>query len=225
MSPTKTESKGKVFRSSVQNLRLVIEPTRPRMAADGTVLTEPGKAIDFRRGVYETSDSEEIEFLRDHEEYQQLFHEEGEEPDRVDDQAEVLGLVVQALANKDDDALYDLYKKEIAAHSRQPVLDAIVKGLEAIDADASDDALPTPETPVHQLERVRDPSVVTQAGYATPEQLAGEVDNQGDPIGDDADGELTGDDLKARAAELEIEGRSGMTADELRKAIAKAEKK
>jgi len=35
---------------------------------------------------------------------------------------------------------------------------------------------------------------------------------------------LTGEDLDNRAAELEIEGRSDMTADEKRKAIAKAEK-
>jgi hypothetical protein len=35
--------------------------------------------------------------------------------------------------------------------------------------------------------------------------------------------ELTGDALSARAAELDIEGRSGMTADELRDAISDAE--
>lgn len=34
---------------------------------------------------------------------------------------------------------------------------------------------------------------------------------------------LTGDALKARAAELDIEGRTDMTADELRKAVAAAE--
>lgn len=36
--------------------------------------------------------------------------------------------------------------------------------------------------------------------------------------------ELAGDALKARAAELNIEGRSGMNADQLRQAIAEAEK-
>lgn len=35
---------------------------------------------------------------------------------------------------------------------------------------------------------------------------------------------LTGDALKARAAELDIDGRSEMTADELRKAVAAAER-
>lgn len=42
------------------------------------------------------------------------------------------------------------------------------------------------------------------------------------PAGD-SDGELKGDALKERAAELDIEGRSDMKADELRAAIAKAE--
>jgi hypothetical protein len=37
------------------------------------------------------------------------------------------------------------------------------------------------------------------------------------------DEELTGDDLANRAAELKIKGRSSMTADELRDAVAKAE--
>jgi hypothetical protein len=38
-----------------------------------------------------------------------------------------------------------------------------------------------------------------------------------------SDEELTGDDLAHRAAELKIKGRSSMTADELRDAVAKAE--
>jgi hypothetical protein len=46
----------------------------------------------------------------------------------------------------------------------------------------------------------------------------------GDPsAGADTGEVLTGDALKARAAELDIDGRSQMTADELRAAIAEAE--
>jgi hypothetical protein len=50
------------------------------------------------------------------------------------------------------------------------------------------------------------------------------LQSQGAPIEVvDADSELAGDDLKKRAADLNIEGRSSMNADELRAAVALAE--
>jgi len=58
------------------------------------------------------------------------------------------------------------------------------------------------------------------------EQRAAEAREGGGSSGgsDDDDGELKGEALDKRAAELDIEGRSDMTADQKRKAIAKAEK-
>lgn len=57
-------------------------------------------------------------------------------------------------------------------------------------------------------------------GSASVDPNAGSVDanSTGDPVDD-----LKGEDLDARAADLEIEGRSSMTADEKRDAIRKAE--
>lgn len=45
----------------------------------------------------------------------------------------------------------------------------------------------------------------------------------GDVVKTSAPAKLTGDALKDRAAELDIDGRSGMSADQLREAIAKRE--
>ena len=58
--------------------------------------------------------------------------------------------------------------------------------------------------------------------YSTA-KYAGKVPSSS-PSGDAADGELKGEELQNRARELDIEGRSEMSADELRAAVTKAEK-
>lgn len=59
----------------------------------------------------------------------------------------------------------------------------------------------------------------------TDSDVQPDPDGSGKDVSDDdsGDGELTGDALNKRAAELEIEGRGSMSADEKRKAITKAE--
>lgn len=76
-----------------------------------------------------------------------------------------------------------------------------------------------------QLARERGGDVSQAGAGASPAGHSGETGNALEADVDHSDdGELKGEALDERAAELDIEGRSTMSADQKRKAIAKAEK-
>lgn len=163
MNDTQTveRSEGR-FISTDQNLRLVQIPGRNVLnPATGVLEPVPGKAIEFRNGLVD-ADSEDAAWLREHDEFNVLFFEQGNEPRRPDDPSVVLEAIVDATAAGNADELETLYVEERASLSRPEVLRAAARGLERV---AGEDAVPAPPaTPVHQLERVRDASIETHPG-------------------------------------------------------------
>lgn len=181
-----SESGAVEFLSTDQNLRLVKDPTRRVLATDtGEAFVKQGVTAEFDKGrlVVSNDASDLLEFLRDHPQNQanggNLFSELGNEPDNPGDEAAVLSAIVQAVADRDSDRLLSIYLAERnSARDSSAIATAAAQGLEALDVSK-----PAPEpTPVHQLERYRDESVVASVGAATPAERSGQVDNQGVPI-------------------------------------------
>lgn len=163
---TKTKTKESVdFVSRDQNLRLVVEPKLNQLDPQtGNIHQTPGKHVEFNKGVYsvDPKDSETLKFLREHSGFEaspadNSFVERGNEPDRPVDASAVLEAIVDAAVKGDEDRLAELYLAEQSSHSRPEVLKAAARAIDQLGADKPD----PPPTPVHEMQRVRDPSIQT----------------------------------------------------------------
>lgn len=68
----KQEAKKAIFISRYRELRLVVKSAYSNQV-DGRIVTYPGKSIQFRDGVFETENPEEIKFLEGHKNFGNIF--------------------------------------------------------------------------------------------------------------------------------------------------------
>jgi hypothetical protein len=146
------------FVSGDNNLGLVRKPTTRRMNERGEWETAHGIKYEFRGGVLNVDSDQDVidgvsaaDWLRDHEQFNRLFWERGNEPGRVPDSTGLLEQVVELAVDGDADKLAEIYVAERNTHSRRDVLKAIEAAIEKLDGEQ-----PEPDPiPDHQLERTR----------------------------------------------------------------------
>lgn len=168
------------FHSPTDNLALVITPANRKMNDQGLWDTIPGKKVQFRNGRFETADSAELGFLRNHPELGRLFHEHGAERGRQSDSSSAMvAYIVELAIEGQADTIADILVAERNSFSRPEVLAACEKALERIGA-----MVPAPPPPPeHQLERVRLPGPVgpSPQGFDGTERPIGVGPTAGDP--------------------------------------------
>lgn len=115
---------------------LVMEPARPeRQFTDGTrAQGSPGRRIHFTaENQYETSDPEEIAFIRNHRLFNQDVWEYGAAPGELRPTiSERLTEIVAASTDRDADALSRIKVEEAETHNRAIVIDAAESALRSI---------------------------------------------------------------------------------------------
>lgn len=129
------------FQAPGEGLRLVIEPKQERVDQFGkkSAIANSGKTIEFvkagRSQVYETTDPDEIEFLRAHpvKERNGFF----EVPVPKPPAQPVLMKVIELATARDAAALVDLFEKEQQGWKRPEVLEAITAAANALEAAAA----------------------------------------------------------------------------------------
>ena len=162
--------------------RLVIEPGDEYRDSRGERVVDRGHAVEFQGGVLETSDPDEIEFIRNHKDIGVKFAEVEEQPVLVpqeEDPSAVIREIVQAQQDQDGDKLAEIYAREQQTHSRQSVLVAAEAALEVVE-DRKPDPVPQPE---HQLGRERVGAVRPATPGDAPEanaRIEGEVYEHGE---------------------------------------------
>lgn len=180
------------MRRSPGNLVLVVEPSVDRRDSHDRIITEPGKRITFEGGVFETTDKDEIKWLREEAERNPHIYEVKEKPRLVvaeADPSDVLREIARAQADKDGDKLASIYAQEAQTHSRQSVLVAAEVALEIVD-DRSPDPVPQPE---HQLARERVGAVRPSTPGDAPEAGYKRLAPGAEEPTDDADQRIAGD--------------------------------
>lgn len=131
-----------LFYSKTSNLRITVENAEERLLPTGSVYrSKPGKRIIFKPGPlggeYRTDDKKEIEFLRNHVNYNVStvggFFERGEEPalprptmEEIDD------IVLPAIAAGDYGPIADLASQELETHNRPEVFTRLEKARDTI---------------------------------------------------------------------------------------------
>jgi hypothetical protein len=151
-----TKTEGAVFRSSDQNLRLVVEPATEQIDATGRRIPVPGKTIEFVKGEYQPKDADEAAFLREHRLKDSDFVEVGSEPGRPKPEAEeVIGAIFEAALAGKIEEVKALRQVELAGHSRPVVLASADKALNQLGD-------PPPQPPIR----------------VAPEELAAQQDRE-----------------------------------------------
>lgn len=143
------DAKTTTFIAKCSNQLLTMSPSTPAVKAlNGAIIAaaDPGRHIQFVDGRFETSDSEEIEFLRDHKLFNSRFYEEGNAPDEPKPTVkEQLSAVARAIAASDPDAIQAVLDEERATHDRDVVTSAAQEGLVAL-ADEGEEKQSSPST-------------------------------------------------------------------------------
>lgn len=138
---TATKSKPKqkqeevTFLSRYRNMRYVVIPVDTERNHQGRVIRKlPGKDIRFDVREFTTSDEEEIEFLRKHPDYGvnlwEKDHPAPGEPEPTFTQQQ--DRIMQALAERDSDAIRKIVEEENKTHKRESVLRTAEGALSAL---------------------------------------------------------------------------------------------
>lgn len=170
------------FLSPTNNLRLVEKAARRKpLGEHGDFENIPGVTHEFTEGRLVVSDPETIEWLRDHEALGQLFYEVGNEPDRPGEStAKIHQAIIDHAFNGEFDKIADILVQERTTLSRPDVIAAC----EAALNKGGEDEPPLPETPEHEIERVRlGPASGPQAGQ---EDLVPTTTEEGTPAAEPA---------------------------------------
>lgn len=140
------------FHAEASNYRVVVEPQRNQRVGE-TNQTEVvgGKDIQFYDGVFVATTQEEIDFLRDYESNGTYYWEVGSPEDKPDDSAGLQRLIIEKALAGDQDAIADILVAERTSQSRPAVIAACEGALNSMGGE-----LPQkPDTPLHELQRVR----------------------------------------------------------------------
>ncbi|MGE5152010.1 MAG: hypothetical protein ACM3II_17985, partial [Rhodospirillaceae bacterium] len=151
------------FISPCNNLRLVKTPARRRMVGEGGDFENvPGTDVQFAEGQLVVTDADIYAWLHDHPSNGQLFYELGAEPDRPgENSADVHKKIMEAVYEGNYDVVADILVQERTTLSRPDVIAACEVALQKAGAQLPE----APETPEHELERVRlGPAVGPQPG-------------------------------------------------------------
>lgn len=184
-------TKEALFTSPTNNLRIVKIKTTRRMSESGEWDERPGQTLTFSEGQFRCDkDSDEYRFLHEHPSNgsndgasRSLFYEIGDEPPSLAETNELLRKVLDLALDGELEALADLLVAERSSESRPEVIAAIEKAIEKSGGELP----PLPETPEHEITRVRREPAVGQAvppvdspGPA-PVSAAGDVGYVGEP--------------------------------------------
>jgi hypothetical protein len=137
--PTKTKKQKPItFRSVYPNLQVTVEPGRPQLLDINRNVIQTrtsGRHIQFEANRYETSDPEEIEFLKGHEYFDNPrgFWERGASPrEPRPTTKDQLADIARASAKGDAEALEALLSGERQTHNRFEVVIAAEAAVEAV---------------------------------------------------------------------------------------------
>lgn len=160
---TTTAAEEVTFHSEAGNYRVVMEPMRRhRVGESNEVEVVGGKDIQFYDGVYTTKDPEEIAFLREYESNGRFYWELGSSADTPGDARGLIREIVKKGYEGDFARVAEILVAERTAQSRPDVLAACEAVLEGADQQLP----PKPETPLHEVQRLR----VGPAAGVTPGQ-------------------------------------------------------
>ena len=127
------------FASQYPELRLVMQPADDIPVDNrGHTRRVPGAYINFRDGLYQTSDPAEIEFLENHVNRDRLFREVTELVPKPDS-APILRRIVELTGRRDIDALNEILTQERLGEQREDVLDACETAVEILDQTGPDE--------------------------------------------------------------------------------------
>ena len=118
-----TKSKAVTYIAKYTNLKLVMTPSFHK-EVNGQLLLIKGKKICFEQSVYTTSDPEEISFLENHGNYNQIFRKAG--ADVAKDRAEYNKTLEQV--NAEQNAEIEELKAKVAKMNREEVPTKVKKG-------------------------------------------------------------------------------------------------
>lgn len=140
------------FHSEASNYRIVQDRMRRRQIGEsGEVEVVGGKTIQFYDGVYTTSDPEEIKYLRESDSNGRFFWELNSEADRPTDASGLIKEIIKKGSKGDYGRVAEILVAERTATSHPDVLAACTAVLEAAEEE-----LPArPQTPLHEIQRVR----------------------------------------------------------------------
>lgn len=152
IAPTETSVSPVTFHSEASNYRVVIKPARRRQIGESNESEIiPGKDIQFYDGVFVAHTQEEIDFLRGYGSYGEYYWEVGSAEDRPENSAATQKLIIEKAMAGDLDSVADILVAERSALSRPEVIAACEAALSAGGGE-----LPAkPDTPLHELQRVR----------------------------------------------------------------------
>jgi hypothetical protein len=141
------------FVSPVNNLCVVRENARRKpLGENGDFINTPGKRSQFIDGRLVVSDPEELQELRESDSYEKLFFELGSEPGRAGaSTAELHRRIMDLTFAGDYAAIADILVGERTNLSRPDV----IASCEAAIANAGVAAPAKPDTPEHEIERIR----------------------------------------------------------------------
>lgn len=149
---TPAAEKKVTFHSEASNYRKVVKPMRRKQVGESSEIeVVGGETIEFYDGVYSTSDPDEIAFLREDASNGVYFWEVNTEADRPTDASGLIKEIIRKGREGDFDRVAAILVGERTALSRPDVLATC----EAILEDAQQQLPPKPNTPLHELDRVR----------------------------------------------------------------------
>jgi uncharacterized protein YciI len=142
-APTAEEAKSVVFRSKDQHLILIRRAGRSYTNEVGEQVSIAGQRYEFQPngpfGQLTGLDPDDIEWLRNHEQFNHLFTEVGNEPDRERPSVtEAQTEIAKAAARQDAEAIAAIYQREVESYDREPVKTAATAALAALEETAEE---------------------------------------------------------------------------------------
>lgn len=152
-APEQEESKKIVFRSPDANLILIRKPGRAYTNERGEQISITGKRYEFENGSLTDLDPDDVEWLRNHPQFNNKFNEVGNEPDRERPSvSEALIEITKAAARQDATGIAAIYQREIESYDRDTVKETASQALAALEelADEEGAVEPVGEKPLEE---------------------------------------------------------------------------
>lgn len=169
---TAAEEQGVVFHSEASNYRIVREPSRRKQIGEGSDFEiRDGKIYQFYDGVLRVTDSDDIEWLRDYESNGRYYFEVDDPNRRATETAALQTEVMEKALEGDFDRIADILVAERHALSRPEIITACTAALNAGDQDQPE----PPQTPLHEIQRVRTGPTAGVTPGVSPDPQSGEA--------------------------------------------------
>lgn len=161
-----------IFHSGSSNLTVVREVSRRRPIGEGNEFdVTPGRRYEFVDGTYVARTQDDADWLRNYESFGQLYYEpESDSAPRAADSSGLQVEIIKAALGGDRDTISDILVAERSGESRPAVLTACEAAL--IQMGGGD--LPAkPDTPLHEVQRVRVGPTAGVTPGVSPDPVAG----------------------------------------------------